>query len=56
VEAFAISATNDDDSAMKRFVTSMMSALSCGMDRYKLSAIGAATREHTGLIALAMMS
>jgi hypothetical protein len=41
---------------MKRFVDSMMSAISCGKDRYKLSAIAAATRGHSGLIALAMTS
>jgi hypothetical protein len=56
VEAFPIPATNDDDSAMKPFVDSMMSAMSCGKDRDKLSAIGAATHDQTGLIARAMTS
>jgi hypothetical protein len=48
--------TNDDDSAMKPFADSMMSAVSCGKDRDKLSAIGAATHDQTGLIARAMTS
>jgi hypothetical protein len=56
VEALPIPATNDDDSAMKPFVDSMMSAMSCGKDRDKLSAVGAATHDQTGSIARAMTS